>query len=43
MDKRIQDIFWTDDYAEDYRSKNSEFDNELGRKGWQKIGEGRSS
>ena len=37
MDKRIQDIFWTDDYAEDYRSKNSEFDNELGRKGWQKI------
>ena len=37
MDKRIQDIFWTDDYAEDYRSKNSEFDNELSRKGWQKY------
>ena len=37
MDKRIQDAFWTDEYAEDYRSKNSEFDNELGRKGWAKI------
>jgi len=37
MDKRIQDIFWTDEYAEDYRSKNSKFDNELGRQGWAKI------
>lgn len=37
MDKRIQDAFWSDEYAEDYRSKNSEFDNELGRQGWAKI------
>lgn len=37
MDKRIQDVFWTDEYAEDYRSKNSVFDNELGRQGWAKI------
>jgi len=37
MDKRLQDIFWSDEYAEDYRSKNSNFDNELGRKGWGRI------
>lgn len=37
MDKRIQDTFWTDDYAEEYRKKNSEFDNELGSQGWAKI------
>jgi len=36
-DKRIQDAFWTDDYAEAYRLKNGEFDNELGRQGWAKI------
>ena len=37
MDKRIQDAFWTDEYADDYRLKNSEFDTELGRQGWAKI------
>ena len=37
MDKRIQDVFWTDEYAEDYRSKNSVFDHELGRQGWAEI------
>jgi len=37
MTKRIQDVFWTDEYAEDYRLKNMKFDNELGRQGWAKI------
>jgi len=37
LDKRIQDAFWTDEYAEDYRKKNSKFDNELGRQGWAEI------
>ena len=37
MTKRIQDVFWTDDYAESYSLKNSSFDNELGRQGWSKI------
>lgn len=30
MTQRIQDIFWTQDYAQDYAAKNSSFDNELG-------------
>ena len=37
MNKRIQDTFWTDEYAEDYRSKNCTFDDELGKQGWEKI------
>lgn len=37
MSKRIQDLFWKQEYAEDYRSKNSAFDNELGKEGWAKI------
>ena len=37
MNKRIQDIFWTEEYAEDYRAKNWAFDNELGKQGWSKI------
>ena len=37
MTKRIQDVFWADEYAESYSLKNSAFDNELGRQGWAKI------
>jgi pseudaminic acid biosynthesis-associated methylase len=37
MTKRIQDIFWTEEYADSYILKNSAFDNELGRQGWAKI------
>jgi pseudaminic acid biosynthesis-associated methylase len=37
MNKRIQDIFWVKDYANDYAFKNSEFDNELGRDAWAKM------
>lgn len=37
MDKRIQDTFWTEEYAEDYIHKNSSFDHQLGRQGWGKI------
>ena len=37
MDKRIQDVFWSDEYAEGYRTKNRDFDNELGKQGWAKI------
>lgn len=37
MNKRIQDVFWTDEYADSYSLKNSVFDNELGRQGWAKI------
>ena len=37
MDKRIQDTFWTEEYAEDYIHKNSSFDHQLGRQGWEKI------
>jgi pseudaminic acid biosynthesis-associated methylase len=37
MNKRVQDIFWTKDYADDYAFKNSEFDNELGRDAWAKM------
>ena len=37
MNKRIQDIFWTEEYAEDYSAKNCAFDNELGKQGWAKI------
>ena len=29
MAKRIQDVFWTDEYADSYSLKNSTFDNEL--------------
>lgn len=34
---RFQDTFWTEDYAKDYASKNSSFDNELGREGWSQM------
>jgi len=37
MNKRIQDVFWTEEYADSYRSKNKGFDNEVGRQGWAKI------
>ena len=37
MTRRIQDVFWTKDYADDYANKNSEFNNELGKTGWEKI------
>ena len=37
MTRRIQDVFWTKDYADDYANKNSEFNNELGNTGWEKI------
>ena len=37
MNKRIQDVFWTEEYAHSYRSKNEVFDNEVGRQGWAKI------
>ena len=37
MTQRIQDAFWIDDYAEDYRIKNSVFDNKLGKQGWAMI------
>ena len=37
MNKRIQDVFWTEEYADSYWSKNKGFDNELGRQGWEKI------
>ena len=37
MAKRIQDVFWTDEYADSYSLKNSTFDNELGCQGWAKI------
>ena len=31
MSKRIQDLFWTKEYAEDYSSKNRGFDDEPGK------------
>lgn len=37
MSSRIQDIFWSDEYADAYSLKNSSFDNELGRQAWSKI------
>ena len=37
MNMRIQDVFWSEEYAESYMSKNSGFDNEIGRQGWAKI------
>lgn len=37
MANRIQDVFWVDEYAEEYSSKNRDFDNELGKRGWAVI------
>jgi pseudaminic acid biosynthesis-associated methylase len=37
MTRRIQDVFWAEDYADDYAIKNSEFDHKLGKVGWEKI------
>jgi pseudaminic acid biosynthesis-associated methylase len=37
MTQRIQDTFWTAEYAQDYATKNSSFDDELGRDGWHKM------
>jgi pseudaminic acid biosynthesis-associated methylase len=34
MIARIQDNFWSEDYAFDYARKNSVFNNELGSEGW---------
>lgn len=34
MASRIQDCFWSKDYAKDYVQKNSTFNHELGREGW---------
>lgn len=37
MTDRIQDVFWSDEYAEEYASKNCGFDDELGKRGWAQI------
>jgi hypothetical protein len=31
---RIQDTFWTEDYAQDHARKISSFNHELGKEGW---------
>lgn len=37
MTERIQDTFWSSEYAQDYAAKNTGFDNQLGKEGWQKM------
>lgn len=37
MNDRLQDVFWKEEYAGEYAARNSNFDNNLGMHGWQKM------